>query len=90
MDWNVFWLEFVRPAGLVLLGLCAAAGLLAVLSPRLFRRAVEVANRRFDSNRLLALFDRQYDIDRFLLPHARLLGALVVLSAAFLLFVLAR
>lgn len=90
MDWKVFWLEIARPAGLTLLALCAVAGLLAVLSPRLFRRAVDVANRRVDSNRLLALFDRQYDIDRFLLPHARLLGALVLLSAAFLVFVLAR
>jgi len=90
MDWIVFWREFARPAGLTLLVLCAVAGLLAVFSPRLFRRAVDVANRRVDSNRLLALFDRQYDIDRYLLPHARLLGALVLLSAAFLVFVLAR
>jgi len=90
MDWHVFWLAIVRPVGLTLLVLCAIAGLLAVLSPRHFRRAVDVANRRIDSNRLLALFDRQYDIDRFLLPHARLLGALVLLSAAFLVFMLAR
>jgi hypothetical protein len=90
MDWHDFWPEIVRPVGLTLLVLCAIAGLLAVLSPRLFRRAVEVANRRIDSNRLLALFDRQYDIDRYLLPHARLLGALVLLSAAFLVFMLAR
>lgn len=90
MDWSALYTEVARPVGLALLGLIGSAGLLAACSPRLFRRAVEWANRPIDSGRLLSIFDRQYDIDRFVMPYARLLGALAVASTAFLLFVLLR
>ena len=68
----------------VLLGLSGVLGLLAMISPNHFQRIATNASHWFDTQKWIERLDRRYDIDRYVLPHSRVLGALVVASAVFL------
>jgi hypothetical protein len=68
----------------VLLALCGALGLLALVSPSLFQRIATAGSRWFDTQKWIERLDRRYDIDRYVLPHSRVLGALVIASVVFL------
>jgi hypothetical protein len=65
-----------------LLGLFGAFGLTAVLSPRFFTVVATKSSTWIDVNKALAKLDKQVDIDRYVLPHSRLLGVAVITAVA--------
>jgi hypothetical protein len=67
-----------------LLALTGGLGLVALLSPRLFQRIATKGSHWIDTQKLIEQLDRRYDVDRYVLPHSRLLGALVVASVVLL------
>jgi len=67
--WNV--IVPVSAAAVVGSVLC---GLIAVISPRTFGAIARAASRRVDTQRWLAWLDKEIDIDRYVLKHARLFG----------------
>lgn len=75
------FLDLLIPTALFLSGIL---GLLAIVSPRCFVRTAAACSRWVDSERLLRVFDRRIDVDHWMLPHSRALGALVVLSVLLL------
>jgi hypothetical protein len=72
------------------LGLLATVGLLAVLSPRRFQAIATRGSQWVDTNRLLSLLDRRVDVDQYLLPASRSLGAIVLLATVLLGFLFVR
>jgi hypothetical protein len=70
-----------------LLGVFLSLGMLATIAPRRFAALTEKSGKWVDTDRILAAFDQRYDIDRFILPHARVFGAAVVMGVATLAFV---
>jgi hypothetical protein len=76
--------DLLHPLAWLLLGFAMSMGIVALVSPRLFSGLATKGSRWVDTARLLALLDKRYDIDRHVLPHSRLLGALVVASACVL------
>jgi hypothetical protein len=66
------------------LSLAGIVGLLAIFRPQTFVRTAAACSRWVDSERLLRIFDKRFDVDRWFLPHCRLLGLLVVLSISLL------
>lgn len=75
------------PVVWALLGIFAAAGLLALIAPRRFAALTQSSNQWVDTNKILATFDKRFDIDKFILPHARFLGFVVLLGVATLAYV---
>ena len=67
-----------------LLVLTGGLGLLALLCPRLFERVATKGSQWIDTQKLIERLDRQYDVDRYILPYSRLFGLLVVASVLFL------
>ena len=57
-----------------LLAVTSVAGLLAVVSPRLFSRLATFGGRWVDSSKYLDKFDRRVEVDSHLLHYSRLLG----------------
>jgi hypothetical protein len=74
----------------ILLGLIGVTGLVALVSPRLFESLATSSSRWVDSQKLLSVLDKRIDIDHLVLPHCRILGALVVVSVAVLALLYAR
>ena len=74
----------------ILLAILGAIGLLALISPRLFESVSSSSSRWVDSQKLLSILDKRVDIDHLVLPHCRLLGALVVVSVAVLALLYSR
>jgi hypothetical protein len=70
--------RFWGPFSLFLLAAAGLIGLVALVSPGLFERLVDRGDHWVDTTRWLALLDKRFDVDRYVLPHARLLGALVI------------
>jgi hypothetical protein len=77
---NLHW----EPVGWALLLIFGLLGALALASPRLFERIATGGSRWIDTNQMLAVLDKRYDIDRHILPFSRVLGALVLASVAVL------
>ena len=67
-----------------LLAVFGLLGLLAVLSPKSFERVSTCGSQWVHTEKLLAVLDRQYDVDGFVLRHCRLFGLLVLAAVAFL------
>ena len=63
-----------------IVGLSMFAGLIAVVSPNRFAMLVYSTGRWVDTNRWAAFLDRRVDIDRFIHPHSRIFGCLVLAS----------
>jgi hypothetical protein len=80
MDATHFWHTLLFAS----LGLCGVTGLLALVSPRLFTTVASSSSRWINSRRFFEYFDRQFNVDQFVLPHSRLLGVLVLASVAVL------
>ena len=55
-------------------------GLLALVHPRWFTRLATRGSQWIDSGPMLECFNRRFDIDRYVLPYARLFGVLVIAS----------
>jgi hypothetical protein len=66
------------------LGACGILGLLALVSPPLFQRVAAQGAHWFDAQKWIERLDRRYDVDHYVLPHCRVLGALVIASVVFL------
>ena len=77
--------ELFVPAFLVF---SAALGVVAVISPRFFAKLATKSGRWVDSARYLAALDKKIDLDRLVLPHSRLFGALVLISVSILAFMI--
>jgi hypothetical protein len=75
------------PVVWALLGIFAAAGLLALIAPRRFAALTQSSGQWVDTNKILATFDKRFDIDKFILPHARFLGFVVLVGVATLAYV---
>jgi hypothetical protein len=82
--------QLLKPLLWALLAVFGGLGILALVSPRHFTHVATEGSRWIDTDRILAWFDRSYDVDRLVLPFSRLLGALVVASVAVLALLLAR
>ena len=91
MDWCIFAVQNGREAIVwSALGAVGALGLLAMLSPGRFSAISARGSHWVDTNRLLAQLDKRIEVDHYILPHARLLGLAVVVSAAILAWTFAR
>ena len=55
-----------------------------MVSPKRFRSLAEFGDRWLDSEKLLAQLDQRIDVDRFVPPYSRWLGAAVVAAVAIL------
>lgn len=75
-----------KPLFFSLLGISALAGVIAVVSPSLFRRTVALTSRTIDTKKILSVLDKSVDIDRFTLAHSRLLGVVVIAAVATLVY----
>ena len=74
----------------VFLALSTVLGLLALVSPRLFQSLATRGSRWFDSKKFVETLDRQINVDQYVMPHSRVLGALVLASVAVMTFVYIR
>ena len=72
------------------LSLCGLVGLMAIVSPRKFSLLAVRGSRWFDTNKVADVLDKRVDVDRYILPFSRLLGAVVVVAVAVLAYVLVR
>jgi hypothetical protein len=73
-----------RPILLAVLIFAAACGLLAIFSPRTFARLAGMGGQWVDSQRFVKWLDARFDIDGFVLRHARAFGVCVLSALAFL------
>lgn len=80
------WLTLViwRPVLLAMLVFAAGCGLLAVFSPRWFARLAGIGGQWVDSQRYVKWLDARFDIDGFVLRHARAFGICVLSALIFL------
>ena len=72
------------------LGVIAAIGALAILSPRRFSALSNRGSQWVDTNQVLAHLDKRIEVDQYVLPHARLLGAAVIASVGLLAWLFVR
>jgi len=72
----------------VLLGIFAMFGLIALVAPGVFASLTRQSNRWVDTAKLLSTLDKRYDVDQFVLPYSRMLGAAVLVGVALLACVL--
>lgn len=70
------------PVVWTLLGIFAAIGLLAVVSPGRFSTLTQHSSTWIDTNKLLSKLDTRVDIDKYVLPFSRALGVGVLLAVA--------
>jgi hypothetical protein len=73
-----------RPILLATLAFAAGCGLLAVFSPRWFGKLAHMGGQWVDSQRYVKWLDARFDIDRFVLRHARAFGVCVLSAVIFL------
>jgi hypothetical protein len=66
------------------LGLIGLLGMVAVVRPRLFHVISRRSNQWIDTSKALAPLDKQFDIDRYVLPYSRLMGMAVLIAVAIL------
>ncbi len=66
-------------------GFCA---IVAILSPRTFETMATFAGRKFDTKRCLAWLDREVNIDKYVVRHARLFGLLTIAAILLLAWVI--
>jgi hypothetical protein len=76
MDVTQFWHTLLITS----LGAFGAFGLLALVNPRLFAAVATFSSQWVNSKRFFDFLDRRINVDKFVLPHSRLLGVLVLAS----------
>jgi hypothetical protein len=67
-----------------ILVMAAFFGVLAIVSPTLFRRMSESGSQWFDTNKLISILDTPINIDKAMLRYSRAFGLAVVASSLFL------
>ena len=77
---QVTWTPFVWS----LLGVTALFGLVALVSPSSFAAMATRGGQWVDTDRLFAIFDRRWDIDKHVLPFSRVLCAAVLAAVVVL------
>ena len=82
--------EVWSPVVWCLMGVFAGLGFVALTNPRLFASMAVRGGRWVDTSKAVAKLDQRINIDEFVLPHARWLGAAVLASVGALGFVLLR
>jgi len=70
-----------------LLALAAAAGFVALFSPRRFSVLAARGGRWVDTNRFVQMFDKPINVDRFVIRYSRVFGAVVILAVLVLAYV---
>jgi hypothetical protein len=78
------------PAFWALMGIFAAAGLLAMVAPKRFAALTQRSSQWVDTEKILTALDRKIDVDQYVLPHSRLFGAFVLAGVAALAFLYVR
>ncbi|HEY2882929.1 MAG TPA: hypothetical protein VGJ15_10855 [Pirellulales bacterium] len=73
-----------------LLALVGMLGFIALVSPSLFASLSRRSGQWVDTNKLAQVLDRRVDIDHYVLPFSRLLGAAVLASVAVLAYIVAH
>lgn len=73
-----------QPIVWVVVSFSALCGLLALVHPRLFAAIASHSSQWVETKKLLERFDTRYDIDHYVLPYTRLLGAAVIAAAMIL------
>ena len=76
----------MAPVVWTLLGLFSAIGLLAIVSPRHFSMITNRSSTWVDTDKLLATLDTRVDIDKYVLPFSRILGASVLVAVGIIAF----
>ena len=74
-----YFLELMFLTFLPIFGLL---GLIAVVSPRLFKTIAGKCGHWVESGNFLKLLDKQFDLDQRILPHSRLLGVAVIAAVS--------
>ena len=74
----------LAPLAWVGLGMLAAVGLLAVVSPSRFTALASRSNQWVDSDKYLRVLDKRIEIDQYVLPYSRWLGLAVLLAVGLL------
>ena len=72
--------RFCGPFLWFLLAAAAVTGFVALVNPKLFQALVSHGGRWIDTSRFLAILDKRFDVDRWVLPYSRVLGAMVLLA----------
>ncbi len=75
-----------EPLFFAVLGVSAVAGVIALVSPRLFQHTAALTSRTIDTKKILSVLDKRIDIDHYTINHSRLLGVLVIAAVATLVF----
>jgi len=63
------------------LGAVALIGMIAMVSPRTFESLNKGGSHWIDTSKLLSKLDRPIDVDKYILPFSRWLGAAAVVAA---------
>jgi hypothetical protein len=66
------------------LGILAAVGLLAVISPARFSALASRSGHWVDTEKYLRVLDKRIDVDQYVLPYSRWLGVAVLLAVCLL------
>jgi hypothetical protein len=74
-------------ASLVLIG---AVGFLGLVSPHWFTLVAGRTSHWVDTSKILSFLDKEYDIDRYVLPHCRVFGATVLAAVAMIAMIIVR
>jgi hypothetical protein len=75
-----------KPLFFLVLGISAVAGVIALISPALFRRTATMSGRIIDTKKILEVLDTPIDVDRFVYAHSRWLGAAVIVAVVTLVY----
>jgi hypothetical protein len=67
-----------------LLGLAGVVGMVALVSPRTFSKLATGGSRWIDTQRVIAKLDEPINVDHYILPYSRVLGAAVIISCVIL------
>jgi hypothetical protein len=66
------------------LGILAAVGLLAIISPSRFTALASRSGQWVDTEKYLRVLDKRIDVDQYVLPYSRWLGVAVLLAVVLL------
>lgn len=67
----------------VILTFAGAAGILALVAPDRFKRFADVMNCWVDAEKSLAVMNKRFDVDNYVLRYTRIFGALVTSACLF-------
>ena len=75
-----------KPLFFLIMGISAVAGVIALISPSLFKRTASVSGRIVDTKKILEVLDKRVEIDHFVFAHSQLLGTAVLVAVVTLIY----